>query len=163
MVNLLYFQANGNGVLGTDAPLAADVVLLLEIGMGVGLLAGAWLARLGRFRLHAGCQSLIVLLNSAVIALVMIPSFQARLLPRIPQKLGKPYVALATAHAALGGIAELGALYILLAAGTSLLPEKWRIARYRMWMRGVLVLWWLVLLLGVATYIRWYVPQFFHR
>jgi len=41
------------GFLGTAAPRAADLVLLLEITMGVGLLLGAWLARTGRFRQHA--------------------------------------------------------------------------------------------------------------
>ena len=149
------------GFLGTAAPLAADVVLLLEMAMGLGLLAGAWLARTRRFVAHAWCQSAIVLCNLAVIALVMAPSFRDQVLPRIPAKLGKAYVALATAHGALGSIAELLALYILLAAGTRLLPEKFRITRYKTWMRSALALWWLVLLLGFATYARWYVPKLF--
>jgi len=50
-------------------------------------------------------------------------------------------------------------LYILLAAGTKLLPEGLRIKRYKLWMRIVLASWWLVLLLGIATYARWYVPH----
>jgi len=149
------------GLLGTAAPLEADVVLLLEIAMGVGLLVGGWLARAGRFRLHAWCQSVIVLVNFIVIVLVMSPSFRMQVLPRIPEKLGKSYVALAAAHATLGGITELAALYILLAAGTRLLPEKLRITRYKGWMQGVLALWWITLLLGVTTYIRWYVPHLF--
>jgi len=91
----------------------------------------------------------------------MTPSFHDQVLPRIPAKLGKAYVALATAHGALGSIAELLALYILLAAGTRLLPEKFRITRYKTWMRSALALWWLVLLLGFATYARWYVPKLF--
>jgi uncharacterized membrane protein YozB (DUF420 family) len=145
--------------LGTQAPLAADVVLLLEIAMGAGLLAGARLARKKRYRQHGWCQSIIVLLNLAVIGLTMAPSFRLHVLPRIPAKLSKPYFALATAHAALGSIAELAALYILLAAGTSVLPERMRITRYKLWMRTVLALWWLVLVLGLATYARWYVPN----
>jgi uncharacterized membrane protein YozB (DUF420 family) len=149
------------GLLGTAAPLAADLVLLLEIAMGVGLLVGAWLARTRRFRQHAWCQSVIVVFNLVLIALAMIPTFRIQVLPRIPQKLGKAYVALATAHAALGSVTELAGLYILLAAGTRLLPEKIRITQYKPWMRSVLVLWWLVLLLGFATYVRWYVPHLF--
>jgi len=127
--------------------------------MGVGLLIGALLARMRRFRVHAWCQSAIVLLNLAVIVLVMIPSFRVHVSPKIPLKLGKPYYALATAHAALGTITEIAGLYILLAAGTNLLPEKFRITKYKLWMRTVLVLWWVVLVLGVATYSRWYVPH----
>jgi uncharacterized membrane protein YozB (DUF420 family) len=145
------------GFFGTAASRVADLVLLLEIAMGVGLLIGARLARLGRFRQHAWCQSAIVLLNLAVIALMMIPSFRVHVFPRIPARLGKAYYAVATAHAALGGATELAGLYILLAAGTTVLPEKLRITKYKLWMRSVLVLWWLVLLLGFATYARWYV------
>jgi hypothetical protein len=40
--------------------------------------------------------------------------------------------------------------------GTKLLPERLRIKRTKLWMRSVLALWWIVLVLGVATYIRWY-------
>jgi len=145
------------------APPYAHLTLLLEIAMGVGLLIGAWLARRRRFRQHAWCQSAIVLLNLAVIVLVMMPSFQVQVVPEIPLRLAKTYYALATAHAALGTITEIAGLYILLAAGTNVLPEKFRITKYKAWMRTVLVLWWLVLLLGLATYARWYVPRFFRK
>ena len=149
--------------LETAAPPAANVVVVLEIGMGLALLVGAWLARKRRFRQHAWCQSTVVLLNLAVIVVMMIPSFRVHVLPRIPARLGRAYYALATAHAALGTVTELAGLYILLSAGTSVLPEKLRITKYKAWMRTVLVLWWVVLLLGFATYARWYVPHFFLR
>ena len=105
-----------------------------------------------RFRAQAWCQSAIVLLNLAVIVLVMIPSFRAHVSPKIPLKLGKPYYALTRAHAALGMITDIAGLYILLAASTSVLPAKFRISEYKPWMRTVLVLWWVVLLSGLATY-----------
>ena len=144
---------------GTTAPWTADVTLLLELALGVGLLAGALLARAGRHRLHAACQSVIVLLNLVLIVFTMFPSFDRLVLPKLPGRIGKPYYAFAATHAALGGIAELGSLYILLAAGTTLLPERFRLRRYKFWMRGVLILWWIVLLFGVATYARWYLPR----
>ncbi len=139
------------------------MVLLLEIAMGLGLLFGSRLARLRRFRQHAWCQSVIVLLNLAVIALTMIPSFRVYVFPMIPAKLGRVYYALATMHGALGSITEIVGLYVLLAVGTSVLPERFRITRFKVWMRSVLVLWWLVLLLGIATYARWYVPRLFRK
>jgi uncharacterized membrane protein YozB (DUF420 family) len=145
------------------APPYANLTALLEIAMGGGLLFGALLARQRRFRQHAWCQSLIVLLNLAVIVLTMIPSFRVHVSPKIPLKVGKTYYALATAHAALGTIAEIAGLYILLAAGTSVVPENFRITKYKAWMRTVLVLWWVVLLLGLATYARWYVPHLFRK
>ena len=149
--------------LETAAPRGANVVLVLEIAMGVGLLVGARLARKGRFRQHAWCQSAIVLLNLAVVAVMMIPSFRVHVLPRVPAKLGKAYYALATTHATIGTVTELAGLYILLSAGTSLLPERLRITKYKAWMRTVLMLWWVVLLLGLATYARWYVPHLFRK
>jgi uncharacterized membrane protein YozB (DUF420 family) len=149
--------------LETAAPRAVNVVLVLEIAMGMGLLLGAHLARKKRFRQHAWCQSAIVLLNLAVVAVMMIPSFRVHVLPRVPARLGKAYYALATTHGAFGTVTELAGLYVLLSAGTSLLPEKLRITKYKVWMRTVLVLWWVVLLLGMATYTRWYVPHLFRK
>lgn len=131
--------------------------------MGLTLLAGALLARLRKFRAHAWCQSVVVILNAGVIALAMMPSFRHQVAPRIPQKLGKSFYAIATAHASLGAIVECAALYVLLAAGTTLMPEKLRLTRYKLWMRTVLLGWWAVLLLGVATYARWYIPNLFRR
>jgi uncharacterized membrane protein YozB (DUF420 family) len=144
------------GFLGTAAPLRADLILLLEVAMGVALFIGALLARARRYRWHGWCQSVVVLLNLAVVLLGMTPSFIEQVAPKIPAKLNRTFYALATAHAVLGSIAEIGGLYLVLAAGTKVLPHRFRLAEYKRWMRGVLALWWLVLLLGLATYIRWY-------
>ena len=149
--------------LGTVASPYANLTLLLEMAMGIGLLIGAFLARRRRFRQHAWCQSVIVLLNLAVIVLAMIPSFRLQVIPKVPLKLGKAYYALATAHATLGTITEIAGLYVLLAVGTRILPERFRITKYKRWMRAVLMLWWVVLLLGFATYARWYFPHLFRK
>ena len=151
------------GFLGTAASGGADLVLLLEIATGVGLLIGAWLARLKRYRQHAWCQSVIVILNAALIVLTMIPAFRVQVLPRIPEKLGRGFYGLATTHAVFGSVTEVAGLYILLAAGTTVLPQKLRLTRYKTWMRTVLALWWVVLILGMATYARWYIPALFRK
>ena len=151
------------GFLGTAASEATDLVLLLEIAMGVALVIGAWLARTKRFRQHAWCQSVIVILNAVLIALAMIPAFRVQVLPRIPAKLGRGFYGLAATHAVFGSVSEIAGLYILLAAGTRVLPQKLRLTRYKAWMQTVLVLWWVVLILGIATYARWYVPDWFRK
>jgi hypothetical protein len=56
---------------------------------------------------------------------------------------------------------ELAMALSLLEAGTTLMPEKFRLTRFKLWMRAVLTAWWAVLFLGVATYARWYVPNLF--
>jgi hypothetical protein len=149
--------------LASAAPFYANFTLLLELLMGVGLIVGAVLARLKRFREHAWCQSVIVLVNLLLIVLTMLQSFRVHVAPRIPLKFGNAYYAVVTAHAALGTLAEVGGLYILLAVGTRLLPTRVRITNYKVWMCTVLVLWWAVLLLGVATYGRWYIPRVFRK
>ena len=151
------------GFLGTAASGRADLVLLLEIATGVGLLIGAWLARLKRYRQHAWCQSAIVILNASLIVLTMIPAFRVQVLPSIPEKLGRGFYGLATTHAVFGSVTEVAGLYILLAAGTTVLPQKLRLTRYKTWMRTVLALWWVVLILGMATYARWYIPALFRK
>jgi uncharacterized membrane protein YozB (DUF420 family) len=150
------------GFLGTGAPLSADVTLALEIAMGVTLLFGMLLARRQRYHAHAWCQSTVVVLNLIVIALIMAPAFRSQVAPKIPARLARPYYAVATAHATMGCIAELLGVYIILAAGTRILPERLRFVRYKLWMRTALVIWWLALLLGLTTYARWYVvPKHF--
>jgi uncharacterized membrane protein YozB (DUF420 family) len=60
------------------------------------------------------------------------------------------------AHGVLGALAEVLGLYILLVAGTNILPHSWRFRRWKLWMRIELVLWWVVLLSGIGTYYIWY-------
>jgi len=72
-----------------QSPLYADLVLLLEVVIALGLLVRAWLARKRRFREHAWCQSVAVLLNLVMVAVVMVPTFSKQVSPKIPAKLGK--------------------------------------------------------------------------
>jgi uncharacterized membrane protein YozB (DUF420 family) len=149
------------GFLRSAAPLSSDLTLAVEIGMGVALLAGMLLARRGRYRAHAWCQSAVVLLNLMAITLTMAPSFRRSFSATTAAAFRNSYYALAAAHAALGTLAELLGLYILLVAGTSIVPKRLRFTRYKPWMRTALALWWVVLLLGVGTYVRWYVAPLF--
>jgi hypothetical protein len=144
--------------LDANAPTTANLALIIEIVMAVGLTFGAWLARRRQYKLHAWCQSLIVLFNLVVIAVAMVPSFQTKVWPKLPERLGHSFYGIATAHAVLASMAEVAALYLMLAAGTKILPERLRLANLKIAMRSLLALWWLVLLLGVAMYARWYVP-----
>jgi uncharacterized membrane protein YozB (DUF420 family) len=143
--------------LASAAPPAANVVLVVEVIMGLALIGGTVLARRKRFKAHAWCQSAVVLLNLLVIGSFMLPSFHRGVEPGIPSHLGRSYYLLATLHGTLGLAAELFGIYVLLVAGAKLLPERFRFTRYKPWMRLALVLWWLDLVLGLATYYRWYI------
>lgn len=144
-----------NGFLGTGAPLAADINLIIQLLMGGALLVGMVLARLRRYRAHGICQASVMVLNLVMIALIMSPSFRLGVMPGLPGQLGKPYYSISTLHAALGSLAQLLGLYIVLRAGTNLLPRVLCFQNYKLWMRTELALWWMVILFGVATYYVW--------
>jgi uncharacterized membrane protein YozB (DUF420 family) len=144
------------GFLGTAGPFYADTLLTTEIAMGLMLLLGFWLARARKFKWHVVCQTAVVLLNAALIVFLMLPAFRSHVLPKLPARLGRMPYLISTAHAALGTVAESAGIYVLLVAGTDLLPIKLRFRNYKLWMRITLLLWWVALLFGVATYAVWY-------
>lgn len=146
----------GEGFLGTGAPLAADLNLVVQVLMGLALLIGMVLARRGRYRAHAAMQTSVLLLNLVMIATVMWPSTAQQVLPAFPEVLGRWYFAAPSVHAALGLCAECLGIFIALVAGTKVIPEKLRFANWKRWMRLELLLWWVTLLSGVATYYVWY-------
>ena len=145
------------GFFGTQAGFAADITLLLQIVMGGSLIAGVFLARAKRFVMHGICQSTVLLLNLLLIALVMWPSFSFQVLPGLPKHFARLHYSVPALHGILGGMAELLGLYILLVAGTKIVPKAWRFRRWKLWMRVELALWLFVLLVGVGTYLIWYV------
>jgi hypothetical protein len=120
------------------------------------LIFGAFLARAKRFVAHGICQTVVLVLNLVMICFSMWPSFHSHVLPRLPKRLGKRFYAVATIHGGLGGLAEILGLYIVLVAGTRILPETWRCKRWKLWMQIELALWWIVVLTGLITYSVWY-------
>lgn len=144
---------------GINAPLLSNINLAVQLAMGLMLFVGMLLARRKRFRAHGICQATVVILNLIPIFYYMLPAFTRGVLPGVPAKLGDSYYAVSTAHAALGTIAELLGLYIILVAGTKLLPQALRFKNWKRWMRTELIIWWLVIGLGVGTYYVWYVAE----
>jgi uncharacterized membrane protein YozB (DUF420 family) len=138
----------------------ADLNLVVHLIMGVALAIGAVLARQRCYRAHGICQTTVLLLNLLMIGLVMWPSFQQKVKPALSKGLHKWYYEAATIHAVLGITAELLGLYIVLVAGSNILPQCLRFRHWKWWMRTELALWVIVLLSGVGTYCAWYVAPF---
>jgi hypothetical protein len=139
-----------------DSTNLAATALVLEIGFAVALLVGQLLVRRGRVRLHAYLQSTIVLANIPVVAVWMLPAYLAYVLPGIPGELTEPFYLFPTLMLVAGVTVETLGVYVILVAGTNLLPERLRFREYKPWMRTVVVLWWAVLLAGAATFYVWY-------
>lgn len=148
------------GFLGTGAPFAADLNLVVQLLMGAALIAGWFLAKQQRYKAHGICQTTVVLLNLLMIGLVMWPSFQQQVKPAMHKVFHKWYYQVAAMHAVLGIVAELLGLYIVIVAGTNILPQSLRVKNWKLWMRTELVLWLIVLTIGFGTYCAWYVAPF---
>jgi uncharacterized membrane protein YozB (DUF420 family) len=148
------------GFLGTGATFGADLNLVVQLIMGTTLITGARLAKHRLYKAHGICQTTVLLLNLFMIGLVMWPSFQEQVKPMLSKGLHKWYYEVAILHAVLGTTAELLGLYIVIVAGTNVLPQWLQFKHWKGWMRTELVLWAIVLLSGVGTYYAWYVAPF---
>lgn len=108
--------------------------------MAVALTAGLVLARRRRFRAHAWTQSAVLLLNLVAISGVMWPSFRRQVMPRVPGAWNDPSQVVPRVHATVGSVAELLGLYVILVAGTRMVPRSLRFRYYKAWMRTTLAL-----------------------
>jgi plastocyanin/uncharacterized membrane protein YozB (DUF420 family) len=136
---------------------AADINLIAQLLLLGGLLAGFILARRKRFAQHANVQTAMVLLNLALIALFMVPSFYGYVIAG--QSVSGPVAQLMIGHGVLGIITEVAALYLILLMRTKLIPKQFRLDNFKLAMRSTLALWTVLVLLGIGIYAERYLMQ----
>src|SRR5215212_1482815 len=136
---------------------AADINLIAQLLLLAGLLAGFFLARRKRFAQHANVQTAMVLLNLALIALFMVPSFYGYVIAG--QSVSGPVAQLMIGHGVLGIIVEVVALYLVLLMRTKLIPKQFRLGNFKRAMRATLALWAVLVLLGIGIYAERYLVQ----
>ena len=141
----------GEGFLGRPSTFGADLNLVIQLGVGVLLVVGFVLARRARYGLHGLCQASALVVTLAMTALWMLPAYHANYGAGI-FRLGNRVTAAVAAHVVTGSLALLVGVYVVLVAGTPLVPKGLRFTSYKAWMRALIVIWWLALLLGVLTY-----------
>jgi uncharacterized membrane protein YozB (DUF420 family) len=139
------------GFLGRPSTFGADLNLLIQIALGLLLLAGLLLARRSRYAMHGASQSLALVATLVMTAIWMLPAYHNNYGPAI-FKLGNRVNVAAAAHVVVGSLALLLGIYVVLVAGTPLVPKALRFSSYKAWMRTLISVWWLALLLGVLTY-----------
>jgi len=133
------------------APLLADINLLLQLVLLGGLTFGAALARRGSIAAHKYNQTLWVMFNALLVALIMLPSLGEV----TGQGAATKGYWIAWLHAVAGGVAVGGGIYLLLLMNR-LLPENLSITWWKTLMRVVLASYWLVALLGLGSYYALY-------
>lgn len=141
-----------NGFLGRGAPLGADLNLVLQVAVGLLLLCGMALARRARYRAHGLCQSAGLVLAVAMTILWMVPALHLIHADSLARGIVNRVTVAVAAHVVVGTAALLVAVWVILVAGTPLVPARWRFANYKRWMRTLLTLWWAAIALGVAVY-----------
>jgi uncharacterized membrane protein YozB (DUF420 family) len=134
----------------------AQVAGFAEIALGVMLLVGWVLIRRGHVRAHAMIQATVILVNIPIVLYWMVPSYLKNVYPGVPKDLAQSFYLYPTIMLVAGVAAEALGIYVLLVAGTNLLPERLRFRQYKLVMRSLLALWWSVLVFGLATYWTWY-------
>ena len=136
----------------------ATAVLGTELAIAAMLVVGMFVVRAGHVRAHRAIQGSMVLLNIPIVLVLMLPYYWQYVLPGLPAAGGQPFYLYPTVMLVAGILAEALGVYILLVAGTNLIPERFRFRRYKRWMRTELILWWAVVLAGIATYYAWWFP-----
>jgi hypothetical protein len=139
------------GFLGRPSTFGADLNLLVQLVLGVLLFAGLMLARRSRYGMHGACQSIALVATIVMTAIWMLPAYHENYGPAI-FKLGNRVNVAAAAHVVSGTVALLLGIYVVLVAGTPLVPKALRFGNYKIWMRTLISVWWLALFLGVLTY-----------
>ena len=100
--------------------------------------------------LSGGIDSALVV-TLVMTAVWMAPAYHNNYGPEI-FRLGNRVSVAAAAHVVAGSVALLVGIYVVLVAGTPLVPKALRFTSYKAWMRTLITIWWLALLLGVLTY-----------
>jgi plastocyanin len=98
-----------------------------------------------------------VLLNLALIAFFMVPSFFDYVIAG--QSVSGRVAQLMIGHGALGIITEVVALYLILLMRTKLIPKQFRLDNFKSAMRATLALWTVLVLLGIGIYAERYLMQ----
>lgn len=146
----------GQGLFGTRAGFFADVNLIAEVVLLLGLTVGYGLARRGNIPAHQYNQTAWVLFNIVLTIFIMALVFNVQVRPGLPANLRDAYGLTSTLHAILGTVTILCGIYILLRMN-KLLPKALRVSWWKNLMRVTLGLYWLTGLFGLGTYYFWYI------
>jgi CDGSH-type Zn-finger protein/uncharacterized membrane protein YozB (DUF420 family) len=157
-VALLALEAAGKrespGFLGPGG-LMADLNLVLEFLLVAGLTFGWWLARRGNIAAHRYNQTVWVLLNTVLVALIMARSMGNAAVSS-PAGFAKTHVWVPWLHAAVGAATAVSGLW-LVSQMNGWLPRRLHVRGWKTMMRLTLAGYWIVALLGLGIYYVWYV------
>lgn len=149
------YALDASGFLTGRSSLGADVSLLLS-AVVIGLLtAGVVLVRRRRYEAHRWLQTSAVILNAVLVAFWMAVSLVRFILPGIPGTLSKHGHTLAVTHAAVGIVAAVLGVFLVVRANQLTRRGK-SVSRYKTAMRVAYLVYLAAFVLGVTLYVVTY-------
>jgi CDGSH-type Zn-finger protein/uncharacterized membrane protein YozB (DUF420 family) len=145
---------SASGFLGPGG-LVPDLNLALELLLVTGLTFGGWLARRGNIAAHRYNQTLWVLLNTVLVALIMARSMENAAFDAASD-LAKLPILVPWVHALLGAATVAAGLWLVLQMN-GFLPKPLHVRGWKTLMRATLAGYWAVAALGLAIYFLWFV------
>ncbi len=146
-------KADAGGFLG-PGPLIADVNLVLEVLLVLGLTMGMRFARSGNIEAHRFNQTAWVLVNTALVAFIMAGAMASFKIPSL-KALADAGNAITVLHGLAGTFTFLSGMWLVLQMN-DILPPQWHVQRWKALMRFTLAGYWVVAVLGIVTYYYWY-------
>jgi uncharacterized membrane protein YozB (DUF420 family) len=139
-----------------DLTLLAYVVLIVPT-----MLIGFYFARRKLFDTHhKPIMTAIMLVNWVLIGFLMVASYAQGVLPNLPSRLSDPVYVLPTLHLIIGGAAQIVATYLVIRMWFERqLPDWFKVANIKGYMRFTLAGWLIAALLGVGIYLTWYAAR----
>ncbi|NIR86140.1 hypothetical protein GWO13_00670 [Candidatus Bathyarchaeota archaeon] len=136
-----------SGIFGTEASLASDLNLLLQLVILAILIVGFKFGKekTGKsLKRHGNMMAIVVVLNAIGIIFVMAPSFFNYLSTPVSE-LSTTGILSTSLHALFGGLAELFGI----AFAFNKKPKK-----IRLWMRLTMLFWIVSMILGFSLYLQ---------
>ena len=146
-------KADARGFFG-PGPLLADINLVFEVLLVLGLTVGMLLARAGNIEAHRRNQTTWVLVNLVFVSFLMAPSIAGFKFNGIAD-LKDPGNLATWVHASVGTLTAIAGTWLVLQMN-DVLPAALHTRHWKGLMRATLAGYWLVALLGIATYRAWY-------
>jgi len=146
-------KSSAPGFVGPGG-LIPDLNLVLELLLVAGLTFGYWLAKRGNIAAHRYNQTIWVLVNAVLVALIMAGGMENAELDAASD-LAKPRLLVPWLHALLGGATVASGLWLVLQMN-GLLPQRLHVRGWKTLMRVTLAGYWAVALLGLAIYYLWF-------
>jgi CDGSH-type Zn-finger protein/uncharacterized membrane protein YozB (DUF420 family) len=146
-------RSTAKGFIG-PATLVSDLNLVLEALLVAGLTFGWWLAKRGNIAAHRANQTIWVLVNAVLVALIMARGMDNAALESASD-LALPHLLVPWLHALLGAATVAAGLWLVLQMN-GWLPRRLHVHRWKALMRATLAGYWAVAVLGVVIYYLWF-------